>query len=190
MYRALRLTISAMAIAFVSFPTKVPAQVSTTQIILTEKQMEGFIAAQKAMSAVLERAQGTSFSDQAFAKYRAERDGVIKKYGFKDYAEYETVAANIFIVMESMDPQTKVFTDPHTAIQKEIEAVRADKTTRVSERKQLLEELNEALKSAQSIQFPSNIELVTKYYDKIDVTPIVDRGDSSQTSSVVRTIRE
>jgi hypothetical protein len=32
----------------------------------------------------------------------------------------------------------------------------------------LLEELREALKSAQPIQFPSNVELVRRYYDKID----------------------
>ena len=32
----------------------------------------------------------------------------------------------------------------------------------------MLEELNEALKSAQPFQFPGNIELVKKYYDKID----------------------
>jgi hypothetical protein len=32
----------------------------------------------------------------------------------------------------------------------------------------MLDELNEALKSAQPIQFPNNIELVRKHYDKID----------------------
>jgi hypothetical protein len=32
----------------------------------------------------------------------------------------------------------------------------------------MLEELNEALQAAQPIQFPSNIELVKKHYDKID----------------------
>jgi len=32
----------------------------------------------------------------------------------------------------------------------------------------MLEELNEALKSVQPIQFPGNIDLVRKYYDKID----------------------
>ncbi|MFZ1097479.1 MAG: hypothetical protein WAN75_51070 [Xanthobacteraceae bacterium] len=36
----------------------------------------------------------------------------------------------------------------------------------------MLEELNQALNSAESIQFPSNIEVVEKYYDKIDVTTI------------------
>ena len=32
----------------------------------------------------------------------------------------------------------------------------------------MLDELNEALKSAQPIQSRSNIELVKKYYDKLD----------------------
>ena len=32
----------------------------------------------------------------------------------------------------------------------------------------MLEELNEAMKSAQPIQYPSNIELVKKHFDKID----------------------
>jgi hypothetical protein len=31
-----------------------------------------------------------------------------------------------------------------------------------------MQELQEALKAAQPIQFPSNIDLVRKYYDRID----------------------
>src|SRR5258708_5561676 len=69
----------------------------------------------------------------------------------------EAVAVNISMVMAAIDPQTKVFTDPQTEIKKEIEDVSADKTIPDSEKKRLLEELNEALKSAQSIQFPTNI---------------------------------
>ena len=72
----------------------------------------------------------------------------------------------------AIDPQTKVFMDPQMAIKKEIEDVSADKTIPGNEKKKLLRELNAALKAAQSIQFPSNIELVRKYYDKIDVTTI------------------
>ena len=188
MYRRLRLTIvPVVAIVFASLPTSTPAQGPTTQIILTEKHVEGFIAAQKAVSAVLERMQGTTQQ----AKYRVELEGIIKKYGFKDFAEYETVAANIVIVLEGIDPQTKVFVDPHVAIKKEIDSVRADKTIPNSEKKQLLQELNEALKSAQSIEFPSNIELVSKYYDKIDVTTIANHdAESPTTSNVIRTIKE
>ena len=72
------------------------------------------------------------------------------------------------MVMAGIDPQTKAFTEPKVAIKKEIEEVTADKSIPEKEKKQMLDELNEALKSAQPIQFPSNIELVTKYYDKID----------------------
>jgi hypothetical protein len=51
--------------------------------------------------------------------------------------------------------------------------------------------LNQALKSSESIQFPSNIEVVQKYYDKIDVTTITAYdGDRLSTSAVVRTISE
>ena len=191
MYRMLAVTIAAGTIAFASFPASALAQVATTQIMLTERTMEGFIAAQKALSEVLNRMQGTALSDQAFAKYRVEREALTKKYGFKDYAEYETVAANILIVMDGIDPQTKMFTDPRAAIQKEIEDVRADRTIASSEKKQMVSELNEALKSVQPIQYPSNIELVIKYYEKIDVTAIAEHdGDNPSTSSVVRTVSE
>jgi hypothetical protein len=93
------------------------------------------------------------------------------------------------MVMAAIDPQTKAFSDPQTAIRKEIEDVSSDKTVSNSEKRQLLAELNEALKSAQPVQFPTNIELVKKYYDQIDVTDIA-AYDNPSDSSVVRTISE
>ena len=137
------------------------------QIKLTEKHVEGFIAAQKDMSAVVEKMQGAA-SRNPNPRYEAELEAVTKKHGFKNFAEYEAVAANISMVMAAIDPQTKAFTDPQSAIKKEIEDIAADKTVPDNEKKQLLEELNEALKAAQPIQFPGNVELVKKYYDKID----------------------
>ena len=191
MYQMLRLTIAAMAVVFASFPTSVSAQVAATQIMLTENHLGGFIAAQKDVSAIVEKMQNAAFSNQASAKYEAELKAVIKKHGFKDFAEYEAVAANISLVMMAIDPQTKVFMDPQMAIKKEIEDASADKTIPSNEKKRLLKELNAALKAAQSIQFPTNIELVQKYYDRIDVTTIAAYdGDSRSDSSVVRTISE
>jgi hypothetical protein len=137
------------------------------QIKLTEKQVLGFIAAQKDMAPIMEKVQGAT-SDQIDPKLQAQLEAVAKKNGFKDMAEYDDVAANISMVMAGIDPQTKAFTDPQVAIKKEIADVTADKSMPEQEKKQLLEELNEALKSAEPIQFPSNIELVKKYYDKID----------------------
>ena len=181
--------VAAIVVAFVGFPTDSPAQVAAAQIKLTEKHVEGFIAAQRDMSAVAEKMQGSVFSNHP---NEAEINAVTKKHGFKNFAEYEAVAANISLVTAAIDPQTKVFTDPRAAIKKELEEVSANKTIANNEKKKLLRELNEALKLAEPIQFPTNIELVTKYYDKIDATTIAvhDGGDGHPTSSAVRTISE
>jgi homoserine dehydrogenase len=122
------------------------------QIPLTEKQVLGFIAAQKDLPPEL----------------KAALDAAAKKHGFKDFNDYDEVTANITLVMTGMDAKTKVFTDPAIAIKEEIQEVTANKALPAEERKQMLEELNEALQAAQPIQFPGNIELVKKHYDKID----------------------
>jgi hypothetical protein len=46
-----------------------------------------------------------------------------------------------------------------------------------SEKKKLLRSLTLALRAARPIQFPANIELVQKYYDKSDVTTIAAYDD-------------
>ena len=108
-----------------------------------------------------------STSDPPDPKHQAELEAIAKKNGFKDFAEYDDVAANI-PVMGGIDPQSKQYVDPQTAIKKEMAEVAADKTIPEKEKKDLLKELEEALTTAQSVQYPSNIELVRKYYDKID----------------------
>jgi hypothetical protein len=188
MYQILRLTIAAVAVVLANSPTSAPAQVAVTQIRLTENHVERFIAAKKDMSAVVEKMmQG----DSANAKYEADLKAVTKKHGFKNFAEYEAVAASISLVMAAIDPQTKVFTDPHTAIKKELEDVSAETNISSSQKTKLLRSLNLALRAARAIQFPTNIELVQKYYNKIDVTTIAAYdGDSWRNSSIVRTISE
>jgi len=168
MQHMLRLTIAALvAVAFAHFSDAALAQGSTVkQIALTAKHIEGFIAAQKDMATVAEKMQGNS--DKPDPKVQAELETIAKKHGFASFAEYDDVAANISMVMAGIDPQSKAFTEPKVAIQKEIEEVQGDKSIPEKEKKQMLDELNEALKSAQPIANPGNIELVKKYYDKID----------------------
>jgi hypothetical protein len=165
MLRVMLAAFLAVALAHVSAPVR--AETAMQQIKLTEKQIQSFIAAQPDMSAVVEKMQGAA-SDQPNPKFQADLAAVAKKHGFKDFQEYEDVAGNISLLMSCIDPQTKAFTEPKIAIKKEIDEVTADKTIPEQDKKQMLEELNEALKSAQPIQFPSNIELVKKYYEKID----------------------
>jgi ribosome maturation protein Sdo1 len=99
--------------------------------------------------------------------FQTELETATKKHGFKNFSEYEDVAATISMLMVAIDPQTKAFTDPPTAIRKAIEDVNADQSVSDETKKQALQELNEALKAVQPVQFPSNVELVKKYYDKI-----------------------
>ena len=167
MQQMFRLMIAAIvAVAVTHFAGAAMAQNAVKQIKLTDKQIEGFIAAQKDMSSVAEKMQ--SNADKPDPKIQAELESIAKKHGFASFEEYDDVAANISMIMAGIDPQTKAFTEPQIAIKKEIEEVQADKSIPEKEKKQMLEELGEALKSAQPIANPGNIELVKKYYEKID----------------------
>ena len=167
MQQMFRLMIAAVAMAALTHLAGVAMAQSVTQIKLSEKQVEGFIAAQKDMAGVTEKMQGQA-SDKPDPKIQAELESIAKKHGFKDFADYDDVAANISMIMAGIDPQTKAFTEPAAAIKKEIDEVQADKSIPEKEKKQMLEELNEALKTAAPVQHPSNVEVVKKYFDKIE----------------------
>lgn len=167
MQHVFRLMIAAIAAVALMHMSSVAMAQSVKQVKLTEKQIEGFIAAQKDMAAVTEKLQGSA-SDKPDPKVQAELEGAAKKHGFASFNEYDDVAANISMVMAGIDPQSKAFTEPKIAIQKEIDEVKADTSIPDKEKKQMLDELSEALKTAQPIEHASNVELVKKYYDKID----------------------
>ena len=160
-----------LAASLLYFSGAACAQIGTRpevrQIQLTDKQVQGIIAAQKDVSTVFDKIQAPP-TDELSPAVLAELDAVAKKHGFKDFNDYDEVLGNITMVMTGIDPKTKAFTEPAAAIKQEIADVTANKTIPAAEKKQMLEELNEALKAAQPIQFPGNIDLVKKYYDKID----------------------
>jgi hypothetical protein len=171
MQQIFRSLTAAVAAAFVQLSCPVQAQPVAEpppkQIALTEKQVLAFIAAQKDIQPILEKIQGPS-ADELPPLIKAELEAAARKHGFKDFNDYDEVTDNITMVMTAIDPKTKVFTEPAIAIKEEIQEVTANKDLPAQEKKQMLDELNEALKSAQPIQFPNNIELVRKHYDKID----------------------
>jgi hypothetical protein len=153
--------------ALAAFPIggAAPAAAQIKQIKLTEKQVQSYIAAQKEMIAVADKIGDAEKPD---AKALAQLEAVAKKHGFKNYAEYEDVATNISIVVTGLDPQTKAFTQPPEVIKREIAAINGDNSIPAEEKKQALAELNDALKTAKPVQFPENVELVKKYYDRIE----------------------
>jgi hypothetical protein len=143
------------------------AQTPPEQIALTEKQVQGYIAAQKPMSEVTEKMQGSA-SDKPDPKIQAALEAIAKKHGFKDFAEYDQVATAISTVMAGIDPDTKEYTALDVAIRQQIAEVEADKSIPTAEKKQMIDEFKEALKHVVPLRHPGNIALVKKYYDKID----------------------
>jgi hypothetical protein len=71
------------------------------------------------------------------------------------------------MLVAGIDPQSKRYTDPQTAMKKRIADVIADKTIPKKDKTELLQELEKLFKAAQPIQYPNNIDLVRRYYDKI-----------------------
>lgn len=136
------------------------------QIPLTEKQVEGYIAAQKDMAPLIEKVQ-TGDPDKPDPKVVAELESAAKKNGFASYADYDDVATNIALVFGGLDPKSKAFTEPTDALKQQIDELRADKSISAAEKKEMLDELNEELKDAKPIEHRGNIELVKKYYYKL-----------------------
>jgi hypothetical protein len=132
------------------------------QIALTDKQVQGFITVTPEINKLTEKLQG-----EPDAKTQAELDAIAKKGGFASYDEYSDVAANIGMVMQGVDPNTKKFGDPKVMIQAQIKEVQADKKLKAAEKKEALAELNQALKEVQPIKNQGNIALVEKSYDQL-----------------------
>ena len=143
-----------------------PAQAPTLkQIALTDKQLDGVLAAQKDMDAITAKLPENTAPD---AKVMAQLDGVAKKLGFASYDDYNNVVDNISLVLGGFDPTTKKYVGNDAVIKTQIAQVEADKKMPAKDKKEALDELNEALKTpAPAIENKANIDLVGKYYDKL-----------------------
>ncbi|MCK1513005.1 hypothetical protein IVB22_10555 [Bradyrhizobium sp. 190] len=135
------------------------------QIALTEKQIEGVLAAQKDVDAITDKIPDDAKPDP---KIDAQLDAVAKKNGFASYDEYNTVVDNISLVLGGFDPATKKFVGAEAVLKAQIALVQADKKMPAKDKKEALADLNEALKSPPpAIENKGNIDIVAKYYDKL-----------------------
>ena len=142
-----------------------PQQPALKQMALTEKQIQGVLAAQKDMDAITEKLPDNAKPD---AKVTAQLEAVAKKNGFASYGEYNNVVENIGLVLGGFDPATKKYVGSEAVIKAQIAQVEADKKISPKDKKEALADLNEALKApAPAIENKGNIDLVGKYYDKL-----------------------
>jgi hypothetical protein len=142
-----------------------PAQPQLKQMALTEKQVDGALAASKEMDPITAKLQPNAKPDP---KVIAQLEGVAKKNGFASYDEYNVVMDNISVVFNGIDPASKKYVGPEAVIKAEIAQVQADKKMSPKDKKAALDDLNAALKEpAPEIQNKGNIDLVVKNYDKL-----------------------
>ncbi len=136
------------------------------QVRLNDKQVVGFLGAQKDLVAITAKleAAGDTIDD----KLQKELDEIGKKNGFKDFADFEEIRANIMMVLAGIDPDTGDYSDPIELIKKDIEAIKADKALSEADRKVQLEEMSDALKEMQPLKFKENVDIVKKHAKAID----------------------
>ena len=143
------------------------------QMPLTEKQIQGVLAANKDMDAITEKLPENAQPD---AKVIAQLDAVAKKNGFAGYDDYNNVTDNIGLVIAGVDPVTKKYVGNEAVIKSQIAQVQADKKMSAKDKKDALADLNEALKNpAPAIQNKGNIDLVLKNYDQLAASMASDQ---------------
>jgi hypothetical protein len=160
-------------LAFTLFDLGAATAQEVKQIKLTEKHIQGFMAASKDIARLYDGAN----PDKPDPKVEAQAEAVAKKNGFASLDEYDDVSMNITMIVSGIDPQTKRFTEPPEQIKKEIAALKADKSVPEAEKKEDLAQLEAALKNVKPIQFKENIALVLKYFDKL--TPLMHEQGSN-----------
>jgi hypothetical protein len=135
------------------------------QIALTDKQVEGVIAAAKDMDAVTAKMPQNGKPDP---KLMAQLEATAKKYGFASYADYNGVVDNIGMVMSGIDSVSKKYVGNAAVIKAQIAEVQADKKMSAKDKKAALDDLNQAAKAPEpTIENKGNIDLVVKNYEKL-----------------------
>ena len=141
-------------------PRQTPA---LPQLSINEKHMQGFIAVSEPMEQLYDGVN----PDKPDPKLEAQAEALVKKHGFASLDEYDDVSMNIVMIISGIDPQTKRFTEPPEQIKQQIDAVRSDKSVPEAQKKEVLVQLEAALKDAKPIQFRENIALVVKHFDEL-----------------------
>ena len=136
------------------------------QIKLTDAQVKSFIAAQPDLATVAPKLQEAG--DNIAPVLQAELDSIAKKHGFASFSELDDVAANISIVMAGLDSKSGDFTEPVEALKKELADVTADASIPDADKKELMEELNEAINSTPRLEHLENVELVKSHRAEIE----------------------
>jgi hypothetical protein len=137
------------------------------QVALTDKQVQGLLDSQKEMDEITSKLPDDP-SKPPDAKTMGELDAVARKFGFANYAEYGNVAANVDMLLDGFDPKTRKFIGIEASLKNQIALIQSDTKMPANDKKEALDELNDSLKNAPKVEFPANVDLVAKFYDKLN----------------------
>ncbi len=136
-----------------------------TQVQLTEDQVDNYIASIADMHAAM--GDAPSDAPEPDAKTMAKVEAVAKKHDFPDFNAYNTVAGNIQLVLDGIDPDSKTYVGADKMLMKSIAEVKADKQMKAADKQAALAELQTQAKSVTPVKYKGNIDLVLKNYDKL-----------------------
>ena len=143
-----------------------PAAGEVKQIALTPALIEQFVAAKKEIDTVLEKMpDGTDEPDPGTM---GKLDAVARKYKFAGYKDYDAVENNIGIVMAGIDPDAKRYIGVDAVIKKQVADIQADKQISAKDKKDTIDQLNATLPTIPKLQFPGNVDVVVKNYDRLN----------------------
>jgi hypothetical protein len=160
---------------------KEPARIQTppqkqffpvSQIALTEKQIQGLLAATEEVNATTDGA--AEDIDKLRPETIAKLDAIAKKHGLTSYEEYKKIDQNAGLIMSGFDDVNRKYVGREALINLRIARVKADKMS-ADEKKNELADLNDQLQFAlPRVEHKGNVALVAKYYDRLKSTA---RGD-------------
>ncbi len=148
--------------AFAQEPKEDPIK----QLKLTDAQVKSFISAQPDLATVAPKLQEAG--DNIAPALQTELDEIAKKHGFASFEELDSVAANISIVMAGLDSKSGEFTEPVEALKKELSDVTADASIPDADKKQLMQELTEAINTTPRLEHVENVDLVKAHRAEIE----------------------
>lgn len=148
-------------------PVKLP---TVKQISLTEKQIQGVIAASKDIQKIFD------YVAEDINKLKPETvallDDVARKNGLSGYEEYDDVSNNIGLVLGGYDSVTRKYVGKDALIRLRIARVKADKKLSAEDRKEALQSLSDDRQLPLApVENKNNIALVLKYIDKLSAEP-------------------
>jgi hypothetical protein len=133
---------------------------------LAEAEIKHYIAAQGEMGAAMQSAPRDA-ADAPDPKVLAKLDEVARKYSFASYDAFNTVAGNIALIVDGIDPDTKKYVGAEAILKQAIANAKANVKLSDADRQEALAILSDEMKVITPVKFPANIELVIKYYDAL-----------------------